>query len=462
MPRIRTIFLILGDAVVLIASYILSFFLLRNLDWIPYLEVLDYLFIDNGASHILVVVLTIQLMLYWLGQYQELRVRSRRILFENLILVWGSVFLIQALASYVKSNIVLSRWLMMIGSIIALFNLLLWRSAYSVALIRFIERQRILFWNDSPLMREVAAHIEAHPEKGYTSIGCICSKPASEDPFPGAPVFPLDGDVIGFLKKVNPTRIVIFGALPTDNRIISTLIDLNMHGVRIENAAELYEDLFQQIPLEAITTSQLVFDSSFQPSRTVVILQSAYSILVSLAGIALTWPFMLLTALAVKLDSPGPALLRQRRVGQNGKIFEILKFRSMYVDADERFGRTRASTNDPRITRVGSFIRVTRLDELPQFFNVIFGEMNLVGPRPEMPEYVEELSAGLPLYTQRLRVKPGITGWAQLHHRPEVSLSETSRKIQYDLYYIKHISIALDFLIMFHTLKAILVRTGAR
>jgi exopolysaccharide biosynthesis polyprenyl glycosylphosphotransferase len=462
MPRLRTLALILGDFAVLILSYTLTFLALRWLEFVPYLELSDYLLIDNGAVHITLVVITMQLTLYWLGQYEDLRVRSRRVLFETLIFALGSVFLLQAIASYLKSSIVLSRWIMMFGSITALVSLLAWRSLYSLMLIRVLDRQRVLFWNDSTLIRQVASHIEAHPEKGYLSIGCVGAPLPEAGPFPGGHILLLGRSLLESIHSLNPTRIVVFGSLPSDNQTVSALIDLNMRGVRIENVSELYEELFQQIPLESITTSQLVFNSSFQPSQAVVFWQTFYSVLISILGILLTWPLMLLTAIAVRLDSPGPALLRQRRVGKNGRIFHILKFRSMYIDADKRFGRTRASTNDPRITRVGSFIRVTRLDELPQFFNVLFGEMHLVGPRPEMPEYVEELSANLPLYTQRVRVKPGITGWAQLHHRPEVDLTETSRKIQYDLYYIKHISIAFDFLIMFHTIKAIFARTGAR
>jgi lipopolysaccharide/colanic/teichoic acid biosynthesis glycosyltransferase len=134
----------------------------------------------------------------------------------------------------------------------------------------------------------------------------------------------------------------------------------------------------------------------------------------------------------------------------------------MYIDGDARFGTIRADKQDPRITRVGRFIRVTRIDELPQFFNVLRGEMAFVGPRPEMPVYTEKLTRGLPLYPQRLRVKPGITGWAQLFHEPEITLEQTRRKVEYDLYYIKNMSPLMDFLILFHTIRTVLYRTGAR
>lgn len=462
MPRFRTLALLLGDTIVLYFSYIGAYVFLRNAEWIPFLDLYDYLFTDSAIVQISIVSVTLILSFYWFGLYEELRVRSRRVLFENLLLIWGIVFLLQAISSYAKSPMVLARWVMLFGSTLAIILFTLWRALYSILLLRVVDRQRVLFWNDSAITREIASHIDAHAEKGYLCIGCITEKPAFEEPFLGGPLHLIDQNTSSLIRQLKPSYIAICGELPDDNHIVATLIDLNMHHVRIANIAEIYEDLFQQIPLQTLTTNNLVFASSLQPNPLFVTMQNVYGTLVAILGLLLTWPLMILTAIAVKLDSPGPALLRQRRIGKNGHIFEILKFRSMYVDADKRFGRTRASDNDPRITRIGRFIRVSRLDELPQFINVLVGDMNLVGPRPEMPEYVEELTRALPLYTQRLRVKPGITGWAQLHHIPELSIVETSRKIQHDLYYIKHLSPAFDFLIMFHTLKAILLRIGAR
>jgi exopolysaccharide biosynthesis polyprenyl glycosylphosphotransferase len=250
--------------------------------------------------------------------------------------------------------------------------------------------------------------------------------------------------------------------LSTNDALAQQLLWCSSQGLNVENLGDLYENLFQRVALETVTLNQLVFSPAFRVPAWMTACQEVYGRLVALVGLLLTWPLMILTAIAVKLDSEGPALLRQKRMGKNGHVFEILKFRSMFVDADARFGRTRASTGDPRITRVGRFIRVSRLDELPQFINVLRGDMTLVGPRPEMPVYVEEICREVPIYMQRHRVKPGITGWAQLHHQPEYSVKDTERKIAYDLYYIKHLSPLLDFLIMFHTIKTVIFRIGAR
>ncbi len=171
---------------------------------------------------------------------------------------------------------------------------------------------------------------------------------------------------------------------------------------------------------------------------------------------------MLVVAIAVKLGSKGPILYRQRRVGMNGRVFTLYKFRSMYTDAESRTGAVWATKDDPRITPVGRFIRKVRLDELPQFWNVVKGDMAIVGPRPERPEFVELLSQQIPYYRQRHAVKPGITGWAQISHKYGDTELDAMVKLEYDLYYIKHIAPALDFYIIFHTIKVMLLQRGAQ
>jgi lipopolysaccharide/colanic/teichoic acid biosynthesis glycosyltransferase len=176
----------------------------------------------------------------------------------------------------------------------------------------------------------------------------------------------------------------------------------------------------------------------------------------------LTLPLMLLIALAIKCDSRGPVLFRQRRVGQNGRIFVLNKFRSMRQDAEAGCGAVWAQPDDPRVTRVGRFLRKTRLDELPQLFNVLVGHMSFVGPRPERPEFVRLLQREIPFYLGRLAVKPGITGWAQVRHTYAASVDDTLEKLQYDLYYIKNLSPFLDLLIVLDTLQVMLFARGAR
>jgi len=170
---------------------------------------------------------------------------------------------------------------------------------------------------------------------------------------------------------------------------------------------------------------------------------------------------MALVALAVKVDSRGPILFRQERVGQHGRVFVVNKFRSMFADA-ELGNAVWAATNDPRVTRVGRWLRRTRLDELPQFFNVLLGDMSFIGPRPERPEFVRTLQRKIPFYMERHSVKPGITGWAQVRHHYAGSVEESLEKLQYDLYYVKNLSPLLDLLILLNTIQVVLFARGSR
>jgi exopolysaccharide biosynthesis polyprenyl glycosylphosphotransferase len=211
-----------------------------------------------------------------------------------------------------------------------------------------------------------------------------------------------------------------------------------------------------------IQPSQLIFSSGLGPRHQALAVQNFYSFLIGVAGLILTAPLMLLTALAVRMSSKGPILYRQRRVGLDGRSFTLCKFRSMYVDAEARTGAVWAKVDDPRITPVGRWLRRLRLDELPQFWNVVKGEMSIVGPRPERPEFVELLNQRIPYYRQRLAVKPGITGWAQINHKYGDTELDALIKLEFDLYYIKNLAPALDFYIIFHTLKVMLLSKGAQ
>ncbi|AUX22747.1 sugar transferase [Sorangium cellulosum] len=242
---------------------------------------------------------------------------------------------------------------------------------------------------------------------------------------------------------------------------IEELLELKLRGVEIEEGIELYERVTGKIFVRELKPSQIIFSHGFSVRRRTLVAKRAFDVVCATVGLLLGLPLMALTAVAVKLDSSGPALYSQIRTGAFGKPFRIHKFRSMRTDA-EKNGAVWAMENDPRVTRVGRFIRKTRLDELPQLWNVLVGEMSMVGPRPERPEFIDALEKQIPFFRQRLCVKPGVTGHAQVRCRYGASAEDALEKLQYDLYYMKSFSIWFDISILIDTVKVVLWRIGAR
>jgi len=239
------------------------------------------------------------------------------------------------------------------------------------------------------------------------------------------------------------------------------LLDLRMHGVKIEEAASWLERISGKIEVENLYPSWLVFGEGFRRSPVFRLVRRGVSIIISLVGLIFALPLLPLIVLAIRLDSEGPVLYKQTRVGKAGKNFNVVKFRTMRTDAEALGGPQWAGNNDPRVTRVGRFLRSSRLDEIPQLWCVLKGDMAFVGPRPERPEFVEWLSKEIPYYGVRHMVRPGLTGWAQVKYKYGSTVEDAREKLQYDLYYIKNASIGLDLLIMFQTIKTVLLRRGA-
>jgi sugar transferase (PEP-CTERM system associated) len=256
------------------------------------------------------------------------------------------------------------------------------------------------------------------------------------------------------------TRIIVAlddlrGALPT-----SELVRLRIKGIQVEDAYSALAALTGRIWLRATRPSSFVFSSGFQRSATTLFLKRVIDIALALCGIIVFAPLMGLVALAVWLESRGPVLYRQTRVGLSEEVFNLVKFRSMRVDA-EKGGPQWSPKNDDRVTRIGRILRKYRLDELPQFFNVIRGEMSFVGPRPERPMFVEQLRQQIPWYDERHTVRPGVTGWAQVQYPYGCSVEDAMRKLEYDLFYLKNMSIAFDMAIVFQTVRVVLFGLGS-
>ena len=250
--------------------------------------------------------------------------------------------------------------------------------------------------------------------------------------------------------------------VPSDPPVAPAPADPRLRGVRMFSLAGFWEHCLGRVNLDRLDRAWFLSGDGFADHRFGVLAKRALDLSVSLVLLVLTFPLMLMVALAVKLDSPGPVLYRQRRVGLHGRVFTLLKFRSMRADAEAGGTPRWAARKDDRVTRVGRLIRSTRIDELPQLLNVLTGDMSLVGPRPERPHFVEQLTAVIPFYAERARVKPGITGWAQVKYPYGASVEDAREKLSFDLYYLKNRGLLLDLLILISTFRVILFREGAR
>jgi sugar transferase (PEP-CTERM system associated) len=312
------------------------------------------------------------------------------------------------------------------------------------------------------LAQELVTEIIRHPELGMRVQGFVGDDPELVGVSLVNPtVVGLYADLPQLVKRHKADRIVVElqdrrGRLP-----FKELLDFKTRGMAIEDATTVYERVTGKIAIENLKPSWLIFNPGFHVSQWRLTQKRIASIMVSAVLLVLFAPVMLILMVLIKLGSPGPIFHRQRRVGQDGAVFTLWKFRSMYKDAEARTGPVWAEKDDPRATPIGRFMRRARLDELPQFYNVLVGDMSLVGPRPERPEFVNELSATIPYYQLRHSVKPGITGWAQINYRYANSIEQTTEKLQYDLFYIKNMSLLLDALIMLETIKTVLVRQGS-
>jgi sugar transferase (PEP-CTERM system associated) len=279
---------------------------------------------------------------------------------------------------------------------------------------------------------------------------------------------PSDSGIIGDFSQISSIcreaqvdRIIVAlderrGKLPFDQ-----LLDCRLRGVRVEEGIAFSEQLEGRVTVDYLRPSSLIFANGFRRSQIIKQLKRYFDIGASLLTLIFSFPCLLAISIAIYWESKGPIFYRQERVGQDGRIFSLLKFRSMRVDA-EGDKPVWAGVNDLRVTRVGKIIRKLRLDEIPQVINVLKGEMSFVGPRPERPFFTEKLTHEIPFYTHRHTVKPGITGWAQICYPYGASVQDAHNKLEYDLYYIKHMSPYLDFMILLETIKTVLFGRGSR
>ncbi len=451
--------LLISEILLIFACYVAASLVRTPFFQTTYLDPYTYLVVEANWWKLLVVVGLIVLGMYFQDLYADLRIVSRVLLVQQVCLAVGASLLLMAFLGFLYPDLLLGRWLMILGSLGVVVLLPLWRLLYWKYVVIAMRSERVLLMGNAAVLAEVAQEVLQKPEFGYRLIGYLCEEEPCDFP---VPCLGTVRDVRAVCEREKPTRIVV-GMAERRNRLpVQDLLEIRFEGVIIEDAADAYEMAMRRVCSRQIQPSQLIFSSELGPRPQALAVQNFYSLLIGALGLVVLSPLMLLTALAVKLTSPGPVFYKQQRVGMNGKIFWVYKFRSMYVDAEARTGAVWAKKDDPRITPVGKWLRKLRLDELPQFWNVVRGDMSIVGPRPERPEFVEILGHQIPYYRQRLAVKPGITGWAQINHKYGDTELDAMIKLEYDLYYIKNVAAALDFYIIFHTVKVMLLSRGAQ
>ncbi|MEN6533198.1 MAG: sugar transferase [Bryobacteraceae bacterium] len=453
---IHALTLLLSELVLFVSCFVLASMVVLEVD--PTV----FLLYDGGAERILIAVSSILLALYFHDLYTHILVRSRILLIQQSCQVIGIAFLLQALLNYVNTDLMLPRWLMIIGSGLALISMVVWRLIYAGFVLRAVGEAKVLFLGENELAREMADQIAEHPELGITVLGYINSAAAPGEDWPGMKLLGGVEKLKEIVAATKPDRIVI-GMRERRLRLpVIDLMDIRLSGIRVEEATTAFEGVCKRISLKDLRPSQFIFSNELGPNPGSVAAQTVYSFLIALIGTALTAPLMIVVAAAIRLTSPGPILFRQTRVGTHGRAFVLYKFRSMREDAEAKTGAVWATKDDPRVTPIGRWLRKIRLDELPQFLNVLKGQMSIVGPRPERPEFVETLAAVIPFYRQRHWVKPGITGWAQVNHKYGDTVEDAATKLEYDLYYIKNLSFSMDVFIILRTIKTLLLGRGAQ
>ncbi len=434
IPR-SAIALLTSEVVLLFSCYLIAAVSRMNVD------ITVYVLYGTGLPAMTVVVGTIVLGMYFQDLYAQVRVRSRLLLVQQTSLAIGIAFLAQAGLNYVRPELMLPRWVMFGGSGLALVAVPLWRMTFAKIMVTTVAQRRVVFVGTNEVVEELAQTFDRVPEMGFHCAGFITER---------TPVPPFaEHRVLGGLletkriaEEVSADHIVVGLAehsplLPTDD-----LLQLRVSGIPIERAGSMFGAAFGRIPIREIAAADLLFHGDSPANWSASHLQGIVSWLIAAILSIVAFPMALVIALLVRLTSPGPILIRHLMVGKGNRQFTLYKFRIVS-------GEGSAQT----VTRLGRWLRDFRLDAIPQLWNVLRGEMAIVGPRPDPPEIAYELEHEIPIYRERTVVKPGLTGWAQIN----LSDRDTLRKLEYDLYYIQHCAFSLDLYIILTKLKMLLL-----
>jgi sugar transferase (PEP-CTERM system associated) len=410
------------------------------------------------------IAAALQVSLHYSDLYDLRTLADRRDLVVGLLQALGATSLMLALVYYWLPDLIIGRGVFVIASSFIVAFVAGWRFLFEWLSLRLGPAERLLIVGTSAAAIGLARELfDRRSELGVELVGFV-------DPEPERVGMSLiNPGIIGTVHQIpqivqerRVDRVVVSLADARGKLAMDRLLEMKlMLGVRFDHLASVYEEYTGKIAVETLRPSWFIFSSGFRKSSLVTAAKRGMDITLSTIGLVLALPIMIVVAALVRATSPGPVLYRQRRVGKDGAVFTILKFRSMRADAESSTGPTWSRPGDPRVTPFGRLMRRSRLDELPQLWNVLRGDMSFVGPRPERPEFVAELTQQIPFWGQRHALRPGVTGWAQVRHKYGDSVDDALEKLQFDLFYIKHLSIAFDLFIILETIKTVLVRRGS-
>lgn len=410
-----------------------------------------------------VAIATLQLSLYYTDLYDDRALRSRTAFLLQLGKALIATTLSLSLAYYLAPIIRLERGVLFLFLSMGAASIVAWHSLHVWVAGREALRENVLILGTGYTARKIATEMLERAPLGYRIAGILTDHAAEIDVKGNPPVIGGVDDLVPVVERLRINLIVVAlddrrGSMP-----VRELLQCRLAGVRVEEAASFFERLTGKILVSNLRPSWLVFSAGFSNPPTVKNFKRVLELLVSVVLLVLLSPLLLLVSLLIVLESRGPVIYRQRRIGEFGIPFDLFKFRTMRADAESATGPVWADPDeDPRITRVGRLLRKLRLDELPQIVNVLRGEMSFVGPRPERPFFVERLAPVIPYYSERHNVKPGITGWAQVKFGYASTIEDAENKLQFDLYYIKNMSLLFDFTVLLQTAKVMLLGKGAR
>jgi len=406
---------------------------------------------------ILTVVIVALICSHYMELYDLQHLAKPAEIFPRILMLVGILSLILAGLTFLFPVLLVGRNVFVTGLLILSLTWVLWRWVYGHLIFVPALRERVYLIGEGERAKRIAEAIRMRRELGMDVVGWA-GEFANGD---------LTRNTLGNLlldmgKRRAVDRVIV--AL-TDRRSkmpVQELLELRMEGIHVEDGTGILEKVSGQIEIDELHPSWLIFSDGFRLAPRHWFLRAAMSRLLAFCCSVITLPLIPFIAILIKLDSSGPALYRQKRVGLRDRVFECYKFRTMRADAEADSGPTWAYENDPRVTRVGRFLRLTRLDEIPQLWNVLKRDMAFVGPRPERPEFIAQLSKEIPYYHLRHVIPPGITGWAQINYKYGNSVHDSKEKLKYDLFYIKNMSLSLDLWIVFQTVRTVILTKGAQ